>query len=126
MKSKITFSLSFIGINGFLILLLFIFQKVNIISFPSNQFYFILVSSLLILLFSLTLILPAIGGEKESFVLQFLILTVLQLLFMLSICTYEVYVWGKIATEAILFQLIPFVWILITQTILLYRYSLKG
>jgi hypothetical protein len=98
----------------------------NIISFPSNQFYFILVSSLLILLFSLTLILPAIGSEKESFVLQFLILTVLQLLFMLSICTYEVYVWGKTATEAILFQLIPFVWILITQTILLYRYSLKG
>ena len=125
MKSKITFSLSFIGINGFLILLLFIFQKVNIISFPSNQFYFILVSSLLILLFSLTLILPAIGSEKESFVLQFLILTVLQLLFMLSICTYEVYVWGKTETEAILFQLIPFVWILITQTILLYRYSLK-
>ena len=125
MKSKITFSLSFIGVNSFLLLLLFIFQKMNIISFPSNQFYFILVSSLLILLFSLTLILPAIGGEKESFVLQFLILTVLQLLFMLSICTYEVYVWGKIATEAILFQLIPFVWILITQTILLYRYSLK-
>jgi hypothetical protein len=126
MKSKITFSLSFISINGFLILLLFILQKVNFISFPSNQFYFILVSSLLILLFSLTLILPAIGGEKETFVLQFLILTVLQLLLMLSICTYEVYVWGKIATEAILFQLIPFVWILITQTILLYRYSLKG
>ena len=126
MKSKITFSLSFIGVNSFLLLLLFIFQKMNIISFPSNQFYFILVSSLLILLFSLTLILPAIGSEKESFVLQFLILTVLQLLFMLSICTYEVYVWGKTATEAILFQLIPFVWILITQTILLYRYSLKG
>ncbi len=125
MKSKITFCLSFIGINGFLILLLFIFQKVNIISFPSNQFYFILASTLLILLFSITLILPAIGGKKESFVLQFMILTVLQLLFMLSICTYEVYVWGKIATEAILFQLIPFVWILITQTILLYRYSLK-
>jgi hypothetical protein len=120
------FSLSFIGINGFLLLLLFIFQKVNIISLPSNQFYFILVSTLLILLFSLTVILPAIGGKKESFVLQFMILTVLQLLFMLSICAYEVYVWGKIATVAILFQLIPFVWMLITQTILLYRYSLKS
>jgi hypothetical protein len=78
------------------------------------------------LIFSLSIIIPAIGGKKESFVLQFMILTVMQLLFMLSICAYEVYSWGKIASEAILFQLIPFAWILITQTILLYRYSVKS
>jgi hypothetical protein len=126
MTSKIVFSLKFIGLNGVLILLLLVLQTLNVISFPSKQFYFIIASSLLILLFSITVILPAIGGKKESFVLQFMILTVMQLLLMLSVSTYEIYVWGKIATEAILFQLVPFIWILVTQTFLLYRYSLKS
>lgn len=118
--------MKFLGINGLLILTILVVQKLNFISFPTKQFFFIIASSVLILLFSLTVILPALGGKKESFVLQFLILTVMQLLFMLSICAYEVFVWGKIATEAILFQLVPFAWMLVTQTVLLYRYSLKS
>jgi hypothetical protein len=126
MTSKLSFSLKFLGINGLLILTILVVQKLNVISFPTKQFFFIIASSVLILLFSLTVILPAIGGKKESFVLQFMILTVMQLLFMLSICAYEVFVWGKIATEAILFQLVPFAWMLVTQTVLLYRYSLKS
>jgi hypothetical protein len=126
MTNKFAFSLKFLGLNGFLILLIFVLQKLNVFSFPTNQFNFILASSLLVLVFSLTIILPAIGGKKEAFVLQFMILTVMQLLFMLSIFAYEVYTWGRIAAGAILFQLVPFAWILITQTILLYRYSLKS
>lgn len=126
MKSKINFSLKFLGINGCLILLIFGLQQLHVVSFETSQFNFILVSSIFILIFSLSIIIPAIAGKKESFVLQFMILTVMQLLFMLSICAYEVYSWGKIASEAILFQLIPFAWILITQTILLYRYSVKS
>ena len=126
MTNKLSFSLKFLGINGLLILTILVVQKLNFISFPTKQFFFIIASSVLILLFSLTLILPALGGKKESFVLQFLILTVMQLLFMLSICAYEVFVWGKIAREAILFQLVPFAWMLVTQTVLLYRYSLKS
>lgn len=126
MKSKIVFSLKYLGINVCFILVVFGLKQVNFISFEGNQLPFILASSVLILIFSLSIILPAIGGKKESFVLQFMILTVLQLLFMLSICAFEVYSWGKIASGAILFQLIPFAWILITQTILLYRHSLKN
>jgi hypothetical protein len=126
MKSKINFSLKFLGINGCLILLIFGLQQLHVVSFETSQFNFILVSSIFILIFSLSIIIPAIGGKKESFVLQFMILTVMQLLFMLSICAYEVYSWGKMASEAVLFQLIPFAWMLISQTILLYRYSVKS
>jgi hypothetical protein len=54
------------------------------------------------------------------FVLQFLILTVLQLLFMLSICAYEVYNWGAKAQIAIIMQLVPFIFLLVVQTSLLY------
>ena len=126
MKNKINFSLKFLGINGCLILLIFGLQQLHVVSFETSQFNFILVSSIFILIFSLSIIIPAIGGKKESFVLQFMILTVMQLLFMLSICAYEVYSWGKMASDAVLFQLIPFAWMLISQTILLYRYSVKS
>jgi hypothetical protein len=126
MTTKVSFSLKFVGLNAILSLILFLLHVAKIIVFPSTQFNFILICSLLIMVFSLTLILPAIGGKKETFIIQFLVLIIMQLVFMLSICTYEVYVWGKKATEAILFQLIPFAWILITQTILLYRYSLRN
>ena len=126
MRTKLFFSLKLLGLNGILSLSIFILSKVKIISFPANQLNFILISSFLALIFSLTIILPAIGGRKETFIVQFLILVIVQLVFMLSISAYEVYVWGKLATGAVLFQLIPFAWILISQTILLYQYSRKN
>ena len=126
MKTKFSFSLKYLGLNGILILLIFVLNQLNFIDIPPNQFKFILACSILVVMFSLTVILPAIGGKKEAFILQFMILTVMQLLFMLSISAYEVYNWGKPATEAILFQLTPFIWLLIIQSILLYKYSQKS
>lgn len=125
MINRRIFSIKFIGFNVVFILLICVFKELNIFSFPTNQFYFIIVSSLLILFFSLLVILPAIGNKSESFLLQFMILIIFQLLFMLSICAYEVYLWGRIGTNAILFQLVPFAWMLITQTYLLTNIFLK-
>ncbi|MFM7661170.1 MAG: hypothetical protein ACKO6A_00720 [Bacteroidota bacterium] len=80
-------------------------------------------SSLIALLISFIIILPAIGETKETFLLQILVLTILQLLLMLLICAYEINFWEELSQQVILFQLIPFVWLLITQTILLYKHS---
>ncbi|MBM3452319.1 MAG: hypothetical protein FJX84_04155 [Bacteroidetes bacterium] len=121
--SKISFSFRFLGSNFFLFFLIFILKLSDVLTLPFNQVNFVLVSSLIALLISFIIIIPAIGEKKETFLLQILVLTILQLLLMLLICAYEINFWEELSQQVILFQLIPFVWLLITQTILLYKHS---
>lgn len=121
--SKISFSFKFLGLNFFLFFLIFILKLSDVLTLSFNQVNFVLVSSLIALLISFIIILPAIGETKETFLLQILVLTILQLLLMLLICAYEINFWEELSQQVILFQLIPFVWLLITQTILLYKHS---
>jgi hypothetical protein len=120
MKSKIGFAIKYFGLNSIFLLFLVLMYQQNFIRIQPDYFRFIIASDLLVILFSLSIILPAIGGKSEMFVLQFLILTVLQLLFMLTICAYEVYNWGAKEQFAIIMQLIPFIFLLVVQTSLLY------
>jgi O-antigen ligase len=120
MKSKVGFGIKYFGLNTIFLIFLVLMYQQNIIRIQPDYFRFIIASDLLVILFSFSIILPAIGGKSEMFVLQFLILTVLQLLFMLTICAYEVYNWGAKEQFAIIMQLIPFIFLLVVQTSLLY------
>jgi hypothetical protein len=123
MKSKIDFSLKFIGLNGLVLGVLSLFQYADLLKLTPEKFSFIIVISLTVLLFSLFIIIPAIEGRKDAMVFQFMMLTTLQLLLMLGFIIFEIYQWKTDLIYPIFIQLIPFISLIIFQTVLLFNYN---
>jgi hypothetical protein len=89
----------------------------------NKQFLFLGTGFLSVSIFSLLIILPAIGKKSDAFVFQFLLLTVGQLLFMLSYILFEIYTFENHNKTLVITQLTLFMLLLIFQTSVLYKYS---
>jgi hypothetical protein len=122
MKSKTKFSFWFLISNLFVWLLLLAFQKVEIIKLTGDKMNLILLGDLIAVSISFALIFPMLKDEIQSFVLQYLILITFQLLFMLGFVIYEIVQWKKDLNLPVFIQLVPFLSLIIFQSIFLYQF----
>jgi len=121
--TKINFTLKYLVFTGIILFVVFCANYFEWFILGDKQFLFLETGYLSVSIFSLAIILPAIGKKSDSFVFHFLLLTVGQLLFMLSYILFEIYTFENQNKTLVVFQLLLFVLLLIFQTIVLYRYS---
>jgi hypothetical protein len=122
MKSKTKFSFWFLISNLLVWLLLFAFQQVEIIKLTGDKMNLILLGDLIAVSISFALIFPMLKDEIQSFVLQYLILITFQLLFMLGFVIYEIVQWKKDLNLPVFIQLVPFLSLIVFQSIFLYQF----
>jgi len=103
-------------------LLLFAFQQVEIIKLTGDKMNLILLGDLIAVSISFALIFPMLKDEIQSFVLQYLILITFQLLFMLGFVIYEIVQWKKDLNLPVFIQLVPFLSLIVFQSIFLYQF----
>ncbi len=123
MMSKLTYSINFLAFNLLISLLVFLASYFTWLPFGYNEIIFLLTGVFSVSFFSLLVILPVINKKTDSFVFHFLLLTVGQLLFMLSFILFEIYTIKNEMKPLVLSQLFLFVLLLVFQTSLLYRHS---
>jgi hypothetical protein len=121
--TKLHFTIKYLLFTGVILFAVFAAKYFEWLTLGNKQFLFLGTGFLSVSIFSLAIILPAIGKKSDSFVFQFLLLTVGQLLFMLSYILFEIYTFENQNKTLVVFQLLLFVLLLIFQTIVLYRYS---
>ena len=123
MMSKLTYSINFLAFNLLISLLVLLASYFTWLPFGYGEITFLLTGVFSVSFFSLLVILPVINKKTDSFVFHFLLLTVGQLLFMLSFILFEIYTIKNQMKPLVLSQLFLFVLLLVFQTSLLYRHS---
>ncbi len=123
MMSKFTYSINFLAFNLLISWLVFLASYFTWLPFGYGEITFLLTGVFSVSFFSLLVILPVINKKTDSFVFHFILLTVGQLLFMLSFILFEIYTIKNQMKPLVLSQLFLFVLLLVFQTSLLYRHS---
>ncbi len=121
--TKLHFTIKYLVFTGIIIFAVFAAKYFEWLTLGNKQFLFLGTGFLSVSIFSLVIILPAIGKKSDAFVFQFLLLTVGQLLFMLSYILFEIYTFENHNKTLVITQLTLFMLLLIFQTSVLYKYS---
>ncbi|MCF8407627.1 MAG: hypothetical protein K9G36_01530 [Crocinitomicaceae bacterium] len=121
--TKLHFTIKYLVFTGIILFAVFAAKYFEWLTFGNKQFLFLGTGFLSVSIFSLVIILPAIGKKSDAFVFQFLLLTVGQLLFMLSYILFEIYTFENHNKTLVITQLTLFMLLLIFQTSVLYKYS---
>ena len=121
--TKLHFTIKYLVFTGIILFAVFAANYFECLTLGNRQFLFLGTGFLSVSIFSLVIILPAIGKKSDAFIFQFLLLTVGQLLFMLSYILFEIYTFENHNKTLVITQLFLFVLLLIFQTSVLYKYS---
>ena len=121
--TKLHFLINYFVFTGIILLAVFYVNYFEWFSLGDKQFLFLISGFLSVSIFSLAIILPAIGKKSDAFVFHFLLLTVGQLLFMLSFILFEIYTFKNQNLVLVISQLTLFMLLLVFQTYLLYLHS---
>ena len=121
--TKLHFTINYLVFTGIILFAVFAAKYFERLTLGNKQFLFLGTGFLSVSIFSLVIILPAIGKKSDAFVFQFLLLTVGQLLFMLSYILFEIYTFENHNKTLVITQLTLFMLLLIFQTSVLYKYS---
>jgi hypothetical protein len=121
--TKLHFTIKYLVFTGIILFAVFAAKYFEWLTLGNKQFLFLGTGFLSVSIFSLVIILPAIGKKSDAFVFQFLLLTVGQLLFMLSYILFEIYTFENHNKTLVITQLTLFLLLLIFQTSVLYKYS---
>ena len=121
--NKLHFTIKYLVFTGIILFAVFAAKHFEWLTLGNRQFLFLGTGFLSVSIFSLVIILPAIGKKSDAFIFQFLLLTVGQLLFMLSYILFEIYTFENHNKTLVITQLFLFVLLLIFQTSVLYKYS---
>ena len=121
--TKLHFIIKHLVFTGIILFAVFAAKYFEWLTLGNKHFLFLATGFLSVSIFSLVIILPAIGKKSDAFVFQFLLLTVGQLLFMLSYILFEIYTFENHNKTLVITQLTLFMLLLIFQTSVLYKYS---
>ena len=121
--TKLHFTIKYLVFTGIILFAVFAAKYFEWLTLGNKHFLFLATGFLSVSIFSLVIILPAIGKKSDAFVFQFLLLTVGQLLFMLSYILFEIYTFENHNKILVITQLTLFMLLLIFQTSVLYKYS---
>ena len=121
--TKLHLAIKYLVFTGIILFAVFAAKYFEWLTLGNKHFLFLATGFLSVSIFSLVIILPAIGKKSDAFVFQFLLLTVGQLLFMLSYILFEIYTFENHNKTLVITQLTLFMLLLIFQTSVLYKYS---